>query len=97
VTPVRIAARAARDANEIADFIAQRNPERGESFRRELIERARRTGETPRAHPARDDLSPGLRVTSHGRYPIFFRDLPTHVRIVRIVYSARDLGRIGWS
>jgi plasmid stabilization system protein ParE len=30
----------------------------------------------------------------HGRYLLFFRDLATEVRIVRILHGARDLARI---
>ncbi len=82
------------DLIAIGLFIAQDNPERAESFISELEAKAVQVAERPRSFPARDDVSPGLRAASHGRYLLFFRELPDTVRVVRAIHGSRDLKRI---
>jgi toxin ParE1/3/4 len=42
------------------------------------------------AAPARDQFAPGLRVTFHQRYAIYYRPLPDARVIVRVLHGARD-------
>ena len=44
----------------------------------------------PLAAPARNQLAPGLRVTFHGVYAVYYRPLPGAVVIVRVLHGARD-------
>lgn len=44
----------------------------------------------PQAAAARDHLAPGLRVTFHGAYAIYFRATNDAVVIVRVLHGARD-------
>jgi len=46
----------------------------------------------PLAAPTRDRLAPGLRVTFHGAYAIYYRPLADAVVIVRVLHGARDIG-----
>jgi toxin ParE1/3/4 len=85
---------AREDLMTIGLFIAEDNPERAESFVAELETKARHLAEWPGSHPARDDISPGLRVAVHGRYLLLYRHLQDEVRIVRVVHGARDLPRL---
>jgi len=48
----------------------------------------------PLAAPARAHLAPGLRVTIHGAYAIYYRPLPDAVVIVRVLHGARDAAAI---
>ena len=82
------------DLMAIGRYIAADDPERALSFVAELEAKAIQAAERPASFPARGDISPGLRVAVHGRYLLFFRDLPDEVRIVRILHGARDLRRI---
>ena len=84
---------ARRDLLMIGLYIAEDNPDRAESFVAELEAKAAQAAERPNSFPARDDVSPGLRAVGHGRYLLFFRDLPDEVRIVRVLHGARDLAR----
>lgn len=43
---------------------------------------------------SRDNIRPGLRLATHGRYNIFFRVTDTETLIVRVVHSARDARRL---
>jgi toxin ParE1/3/4 len=44
----------------------------------------------PLAAAAREQLAPGLRVTFHGAYAIYYKPLPDAVVIVRVLHGARD-------
>ncbi|GBQ25592.1 plasmid stabilization system [Gluconacetobacter sacchari DSM 12717] len=82
------------DLLEIALYIAEDNPERAMSFVAELEAKAATAAQHPGSFPARDEISPGLRVVVHGRYVLFFRELADEVRIVRVLHGARDLPQI---
>ena len=42
----------------------------------------------------RDNIRPGLRLATHGRYNIYFRVTDTETIIVRVVHGARDARRL---
>ncbi|MCC5621135.1 type II toxin-antitoxin system RelE/ParE family toxin [Nostoc sp. CHAB 5715] len=83
--------KAVNDLEEIGDYIARDNPERALSFIAEIEERCRKLLVTPEAFPSRDNLLPGARMVSYGRYLIFFRLVNGTVRVERIIHGARDL------
>ncbi len=88
--------RAAADLEEIADIIARDNPVRAMSFVAELEATCRAVAATPNLYPGRPDLAPGLRMAIHGRYLVFYRDLPDEgaVRVERVLHGARNLPRL---
>ena len=89
---VRISRRAEMDLIEITDFIALDNPERGDQFEDELLERAQKISLAPLGYVERPELREGLRSCAHGAYVIFFTVDIQGVRIERILHGARDLG-----
>jgi toxin ParE1/3/4 len=99
VSPPRrliLSPRAATDLEEIAEYIARDNPARAASFVAELEATCRAVAATPELYPARADLAPGLRMAVHGRYLVFYRDLPGEgaVRVERVLHGARNLPRV---
>jgi toxin ParE1/3/4 len=82
------------DLKAITLYIAEDNPDRALSFVEELCAKAQQALERPESFPARDDLSPGLRVARHGRYLIFFQHAANEIQIVRVMHGARDLAQI---
>jgi toxin ParE1/3/4 len=48
----------------------------------------------PLAFPARDALAPGLRVTFHRNYAIYYQPRPTEIVIIRVLHGARDVAAI---
>ena len=48
----------------------------------------------PLAAPARDQLAPGLRVTFHGAYAIYYQPQPEAIVIIRVLHGARDVAAI---
>jgi plasmid stabilization system protein ParE len=79
------------DLREIGDYIARDNPQRAASFTSELLAHSQRLAEHPVAHPARPELSEGLRSCAHKRYVICFSASPERVRIERIIDGSRDI------
>lgn len=84
---------ALNDLRDIVLFIAEDDPDRALSFVAELERVAADAAARPASFRERREIGPGLRAASHGRYRIFFRDLPDEVRVVRVLHSARDLPR----
>ena len=48
----------------------------------------------PLAAAARDFIAPGLRVTFHGAYAIYYQAREQEIVIVRVLHGARDLAAI---
>jgi len=44
----------------------------------------------PLSGPTREQLAPGLRVTFHNPYVIYYLPLPDALAIVRVIHGARD-------
>lgn len=95
---VRFTHRAKQDLEDIGDYIAADNPERARSFVAEIRARCESLGNAPLGYAARPELGDNLRACPHSRYVIFYRTpaAPEPVLIVRILHSARDLGRVSW-
>ena len=91
--PLGLSPRAAADLEEIAEYIAKDNPVRASSFVADLLVACAKIPAVPGAYPLRPELGRGVRVAIHGRYMIFFRDLPDEIRIDRVLHGARDLVR----
>jgi toxin ParE1/3/4 len=48
----------------------------------------------PLAAPAREQFGPGLRVTFHDPYAIYYRPLADAVVIIRVLHGARDAAAV---
>ena len=79
------------DLEEIADYIARDNPGRALSYIGEIREHCRHLLVFPKAAPLCEELGEGIRVTSFGRYLIFYTEEPDKVRIERILSGFRLL------
>eukprot|EP01032_Pedospumella_encystans_P034636 gene34636-39161_t len=64
---------AARDLEEIGDYIAQANPIRAGSFVAELRAHCQKICFNPAGYRQRPELSDNLRSCAHGNYVIFSR------------------------
>jgi toxin ParE1/3/4 len=82
---------AARDLEEISDYIAIENPVRAGSFITELQDQCRRICFNPLAYRQRKDITADVRSCVHGNYVIFFDATPAEVTILRIIHRARDI------
>lgn len=91
--PLVFSQKASSDLIAIADYIREDNPTRAQSYVEELISVCAEIPAMPKRFPVRPRLGKGMRVALHGRYMIFFRELPDEIRIERILHGARDLVR----
>lgn len=86
---------AEEDLETIGDWIAKDNPERAESFVRELRQSCVNVGQWPLAHPlVVHRLNDGLRRKVHGNYLIFHRVWRDAVEIILVLHGARDYGQV---
>jgi toxin ParE1/3/4 len=91
---VTFSPRSHQDLLDIGDHIAKDNLANARRFVSKLIDQCRRIAQTPLAYPEREELVPGLRAASIGRYVIFFRVLDGVVRIERVLHGARNLSTL---
>lgn len=84
---------AARDLEEIGDYIAQDNPRRAVSFINQLKAQCKKICLNPEGYRRRPELSDDLRSCTFGRYVIFFESNSKQVLIVRVLHGARDLSQ----
>ena len=80
---------AALDLEEIGDEIARDNPQRARTFVGELRALCLSLRLDPARHPVLRHEPEALRQAVHGAYRIFYAVRTDHVRIVRVVHSAR--------
>jgi toxin ParE1/3/4 len=78
------------DLAAIADWIAEDNPSRAVSFIREIRKRCDQVAEFPKASPERAELGPGIRMTVHRDYLIFYREAAIGMIVLRVLHGARD-------
>lgn len=85
---------AARDLEEIAEYIAQDNPRRAAGFVQKIREQCQKIASSPLGYPERSDIVEGLRSCAIGNYLIFFQPRDGAVLIVRILHGARDIAAL---
>ena len=85
------APKAARDIEEIGDYIARDSQRRAAIFINELEVHCYQIAKMPSAFPSREDLAVGLQMAVHGNYLIFFLVQEEIVRIERIIHGARRI------
>ncbi|WP_235216187.1 type II toxin-antitoxin system RelE/ParE family toxin [Ruegeria halocynthiae] len=70
--------------------MAEDSPKRASTFIEEISARFEPLLFHPEIGPARDQLSPNLRVQFHKKYAIYYTFTDTELIIVHVVHSARD-------
>ena len=81
---------AAKDLENIGDYIAQENPHRAMTFVRELRAQCRKMTQSPLAYRSRPELGKGIRSCAYGRYVIFFSVKDDVLQIIRVLHGAMD-------
>lgn len=82
---------AARDLEDIGDYIARDSPRRALSFVIELRRQCAKIATCPQAYRLRAELGEGVRSCAYGNYAIFFQEAPAEINIVRILHGAMDI------
>ena len=82
---------AARDLEEIGDYIAQDNPSRAVAFINELQAHCEIIRSHPEGYRLRPEFSKTMRSCAHGHYIIFFESDGKEVIVIRVLHGGRDL------
>lgn len=90
----RLSHLAERDLDEIADYLADRNPSAAIREIEELAERFALLATHPLMGQFRKDLPGCPRTFSSGNYLILYRPTSTGIEVARVVHAARDLAAI---
>ena len=87
---------AQNDLDEIYDYVAHDSPQSAERFVERLLASLAKVARTGSSGVPRDVIRPGLRLHVHGNYCCYFRIIENRLVVLRIVSSARDVGRIAF-
>lgn len=82
------------DLNDIAEYIAQDNPQRALTVIEDIEARFLEISMNPLIYQLRPEIGPAARLVTVGSYAILFRVVEDMVQIERVVYGGRDLPRI---
>jgi toxin ParE1/3/4 len=90
---LRVSLAASRDLEEIYHYIARDNPRAAARLHARLFERFNLLASQPMLGQSRDDLRPGLREMTVGKYVICFTPSADLVQIQRVLHGARDISQ----
>ncbi len=93
---VRFTRRARVDLLDIWSHVAEHDPVAADSVLDRIEEGCAVLREHPHFGRARPDIGTGARMLVIERWLALYRVVGPHVRVVRIVDGARDLGRLEW-
>ena len=88
---VKRTAKSDLDLLSIWSHIAHDNLDAADALLDRFEEKALKLARNPKLGPARDDISPGLRIFPVGNYVLLYREIPTGIELVRVVHGARNL------
>ena len=97
MAPYRISAAARNDLQGIRECISQDDSDAAVRVIQSILDRCSMLARQPMIGTDREDVSPGLRDITVGKYVIFHRVVEEGeaiVEIVRILHSARDIRQI---
>jgi toxin ParE1/3/4 len=90
----RLAFQAERDLDEIADYLADRNPTAAVRVLENLLEKFLLLSQNPLLGELRSDLPKKPRCFSAGKYVILYQPTSNGIEIARVIHGARDWGSI---
>jgi toxin ParE1/3/4 len=89
---VRFAKRARHDLDDIYASIAAERPSAADRIVERLLKKTELLGPHPHLGAAETRFGHDLRVTTSGKYVIYYRIRASHVEIFRILHGYRDHG-----
>lgn len=91
MTQLKLSRHIESDLDNIADYIAQDNPDRAVTFIRDIRVKFYDIQRNPLIYQLRSDIGEEARMATIGNYAILFRVMRDGVRIERVVYGGREL------
>jgi len=90
----RLTPEAAKDLDEITDFIAADDPTAADRLFDSIQAKCQALAEMPGMGRGREEFAPNLRSSHVGKYIIFYRPEDEGIEVIRVVHGARDLPRL---
>ena len=90
----RLARQADADLDEIADYIAEHNPNAALHEIERLHGKFVLLAANPLLGESREDLRPNLRAFTAGSYVIFYVALPDGIQVERVIHGSRDISSL---
>lgn len=87
---LRLSRLAEQDLAQIADYIARDKPSAAEAFILEIMRRCELLAASPMIGRDRSDLRANTRSFPVGHYVVFFETIPSGIKVLRVLHSARD-------
>ena len=88
-----VSPRARADLDEIWTYIARDNRQAANRMLRRLTDKFAMVSRQPEIGELRGDLHPGFRTVLLGSYVIYYTIEAKHVRSMRVLHAARDIGQ----
>ena len=82
---------AAKDLNDVHDYIGRDSPSAAGSFVQMIEERCNTLAENPSLGPSRPEVGRDIRSFPAGNYVIFYCPTEEGIDVVRVVHGARDI------
>jgi toxin ParE1/3/4 len=86
--------RAKLDLLDIWLYIAEHNAPAADRLLEKMDEKCNMLAKWPEMGERREDLAPGLRFFSVGRYVILYRPIDEGIQLVRVLSGARDIAAL---
>jgi toxin ParE1/3/4 len=90
----RLTFEAERDLNEIADFVAARNPAAAQRLVNRMEARCKALAGMPGMGRPREELARNLRSSHVAKYVVFYRSTQYGIDVIRIIHGARDIPKL---
>lgn len=90
----RLTPEAARDLDEITNFIIGDNRRAALRLIDDIEKKCQAIAEMPGIGRPREELAPNLRSSHVGKYVIFYRPSEEGVEIIRVIHGARDIPKL---
>jgi toxin ParE1/3/4 len=88
------APQAIEDLIDIVLHISRRNPAAASRFSDDVDQKCRRLAQFPGLGAACEELAPGLRQVSLGKYVLFYRPTDDGIELIRVLHGARDISTL---
>jgi toxin ParE1/3/4 len=89
----RLTPEAAKDLDEIANFIAPDYPAASIRLINQIQAKCQKLADMPGIGHPREELAPNLRSSLVGKYLIFYRPDEEGIVVIRVIHGHRDLPR----
>jgi toxin ParE1/3/4 len=94
VSGYRLTLEAAKDLDEIIDFIASDDPVAANRLIDSIEAKCQALAEMPGMGRGREEIAPSVRSSHVGKYIIFYRPEEKGIEVIRVIHGSRDITKL---